>query len=174
MNEVLFSLMSEGDKLTELSRLLGKLRFAQEGRDSGMASEASAEITSLGRHLPENFRLAGLLAAAQDNSRKGSQLAQLYLDRCFPAVGGGRGIGAGPGDGDPVAGGGRVGGPCFCSASLVHEFVEGLVDQLPGNVLADDGAAHFLKHDPSGWRRTGLSCPGTLHSGSGPPTFPTP
>ena len=83
VNEVLFSLMSESDKLTELARLLGKLRFAQEGRDSGMASEASAEITSLGRHLPEDFRMAGLLAAAQDNSQKGSRLAQLYLDRCF-------------------------------------------------------------------------------------------
>ena len=83
VNEVLFSLMSEGDKLTELARLLGKLRFAQEGRDSGMASEASAEITSLGRHLPEDFRMAGLLAAAQDNSQRGSRLAQLYLDRCF-------------------------------------------------------------------------------------------
>ena len=83
VNEVLFSLMSEGDKLTELSRLLGKLRFAQEGSDSGMASEATAEINSLGRYLPPEFRLSGLLAAAQDASQRGSRLAQLYLDRCF-------------------------------------------------------------------------------------------
>ena len=83
VNEVLFSLMSENDKLTELSRLLGKLRFAQEGRDSGMVTEATTEISSLGRYLPEEFRLPGLLAAAQDDSRRGSRLAQLYLDRCF-------------------------------------------------------------------------------------------
>src|ERR671914_2024365 len=44
VNEVLFSLMSENDKLTELSRLLGKLRFAQEGRDTVVMREVTEEI----------------------------------------------------------------------------------------------------------------------------------
>ena len=83
VNEVLFSLMSENDKLTELSRLLGKLRFAQEGQDDGMVDEATAEINSLGRHLPDEFNIAALLSAAQDASQRGARLAQLYLDRCF-------------------------------------------------------------------------------------------
>ena len=83
VNEVLFSFMSENDKLTELSRLLGKLRFAQEGQDSGMGNEASGEITSLARYLPAEFQMTNLLAAAQDASQRGSKLAQLYLDRCF-------------------------------------------------------------------------------------------
>ncbi len=83
VNEVLFSLMSEGDKLTELSRLLGSLRFAQEGRDSSMVQEVSEDITALSKYLPEEFQLPQLLAAAQDASQKGAKLAQLYLDRCF-------------------------------------------------------------------------------------------
>ncbi|HEU0022921.1 MAG TPA: hypothetical protein VFR55_14795 [Dehalococcoidia bacterium] len=83
VNEVLFSFMSESDKLTELSRLLGKLRFAQEGKDSSMASEASGEITSLARYLPAEFQMTSLLTAAQDASQRGSRLARLYLDRCF-------------------------------------------------------------------------------------------
>jgi hypothetical protein len=83
VNEVLFSLMSESDKLTELSRLLGKLRFAQEGHDTAVVREASEEIAALGRHLPEEFQVPSLLAAAQDASAKGAKLAQLYLDRCF-------------------------------------------------------------------------------------------
>ena len=83
VNEVLFSFMSENDKLTELSRLLGKLRFAQEGQDSGMVNEASGEITSLARYLPAEFQMTNLLSAAQDASQRGSKLAQLYLDRCF-------------------------------------------------------------------------------------------
>ena len=83
VNEVLFSFMSQSDKLTELSRLLGKLRFAQEGHDSATVGEATAEIQSLARYLPEEFQVAGLLAAAQDVSRQGTRLAQLYLDRCF-------------------------------------------------------------------------------------------
>jgi hypothetical protein len=83
VNEVLFSLMSENDKLTELSRLLGKLRFAQEGHDTAVMREVTEEIAALGRHLPEEFQVPSLLLAAQDASAKGAKLAQLYLDRCF-------------------------------------------------------------------------------------------
>ena len=83
VNEVLFSLMSERDKLTELSRLLGKLQFAQEGRDETMAGEATEEIAALARHLPPEFQVLNLLAAAREATAQGSRLAQLYLDRCF-------------------------------------------------------------------------------------------
>lgn len=83
VNEVLFSLMSERDKLAELARLLGKLRFAQEGQDDGMTGEVTEEITALARHLPEEFQVLNLLAAARDATAKGARLAQLYLDRCF-------------------------------------------------------------------------------------------
>lgn len=83
VNEVLFGLMSEADKLAELSRLLGKLRFAQDGADANMSGEVSDEIKSLSKFLPGQFKLSQLLAAAQDTSRNGERLAQLYLDRCF-------------------------------------------------------------------------------------------
>ena len=83
VNEVLFGLMSEADKLAELSRLLGKLRFAQDGADANMSGEVSDEIKSLSKFLPGQFKLSQLLAAAQDTSRNGDRLAQLYLDRCF-------------------------------------------------------------------------------------------
>ena len=83
VNEVLFSFMSENDKLTELSGLLGKLRFAIEGLDEGTVDEVTDEIGTLTRHLPEEFQLSALLAVAKDTSQRGSRLAQLYLDRCF-------------------------------------------------------------------------------------------
>lgn len=88
VNEVLFSLMSERDKLGELSKLLGRLRFAVEGDDSRHASEVAEEIVALSRHLPEEFQVPALLAVARDVSQKGSRLAQLYLDRCFRLVDG--------------------------------------------------------------------------------------
>ena len=75
VNEVLLGLMSEKDKLGELSRLLGKLRFAVEGRDDREVDEASAEISALGRHLPESFQVPTILAVAKDTSQRGSQLA---------------------------------------------------------------------------------------------------
>ncbi len=83
VNEVLFSFMSESDKLSELSRLLGRLRFAVEGADRAAAAEAGEEIKALARHLPEEFQVANLLAVAQDTSERSSDLAKLYLDRCF-------------------------------------------------------------------------------------------
>ena len=83
VNEVLFSLMSEGDKLAELAKFMGKLRFAVEGHDQETAEEASQEITTLAKHLPEEFQLANLLTLAKDTTPKSSKLAQLYLDRCF-------------------------------------------------------------------------------------------
>ena len=83
VNDVLFGLMSESDKLAELSKFMGKLRFAVEGQDKDTAEEASQEITTLAKHLPENFQVANLLTLAKDTSPKSSKLAQLYLYRCF-------------------------------------------------------------------------------------------
>ena len=83
VNEVLFSFMSESDKLGELSRLLGRLRFAVDGADQSEADEVGSEITVLARHLPENFKVSDLLNVAKDNSERSSQLAKLYIDRCF-------------------------------------------------------------------------------------------
>ena len=83
VNEVLFSFMSESDKLSELSKLLGRLRFAVDGSDQSASEEVSAEVTVLARHLPENFKVGELLEVAKDNSERSSQLAKLYIDRCF-------------------------------------------------------------------------------------------
>ena len=83
VNEVLFSFMSESDKLGELSKLLGRLRFAVDGSDQTAADEVSSEIIVLSRYLPENFRVNDLLDVAKDNSATSSQLAKLYIDRCF-------------------------------------------------------------------------------------------
>jgi len=83
VNEVLFSFMSESDKLTELAKLLGRLRFAVDGSDQTSADEVGDEITVLARHLPEDFRVRDLLDVARDNSPKSSELAKLYIDRCF-------------------------------------------------------------------------------------------
>ena len=83
VSEVLLGLMSERDKLAELSNLLGKLQFAQEGRDENMTGEITEEINALARHLPEEFQVMNLLAAAKETTGRGSRLAQLYLDRCF-------------------------------------------------------------------------------------------
>ena len=83
VNEVLWSFMSEGDRLAEMGRLLGRLRFAQEGDDTSAIEEITAEMTALGRHLPQEFGIEALVAAASDTNPRNVQLAQLYMDRCY-------------------------------------------------------------------------------------------
>ena len=83
VNEVLFELMSERDRLGELAKLTGRLRFAVEGSDAREVQEAEDEVRVLSRYLPERYSIDALLRAAKDPSRSGGDLAQLYLERCY-------------------------------------------------------------------------------------------
>ena len=88
VEEVLYGLMNERDKLEELSKLVGKLRFAMEGNDNQLSAEVRQQISLVGQHLPESYQVAKLLGAAADASGKSTSLAQLYLERCYKLVGG--------------------------------------------------------------------------------------
>ena len=83
VNEILYSMMSQKDRLGELSKMVGKLRFALEGDDRQTGQEVEEEIQILGRYLPEQFYVASIVQAASDSSAKGAKLAQLYMDRCY-------------------------------------------------------------------------------------------
>ena len=83
VNEVLYSFMSESDRLQELAKLVGKLRFALDGNDRALSAEACQEIASVGRHMPDNYQVDHLLRVAQESDSRGATLTQLYLDRCY-------------------------------------------------------------------------------------------
>ena len=83
VNEVLYELMGEKDKLGELSKLIGKLRFAAEGSDSHMVRETQEEIEALGKYLPDHYKLSNIVVSAEMPLSEGGQLAQLYLERCY-------------------------------------------------------------------------------------------
>ena len=83
INEVLYGLMSDGDKLSELTRLVGKLRYVAEGNEEALIVEAEHDIMAMAQHLPENHRVARLVEEAKAGGEDGSRLADLYLQRCF-------------------------------------------------------------------------------------------
>jgi len=83
VNEVMYGLMSGVDRLTELSKLIGSLRFAVEGNDHKTGADIEEDIKVLARHFPEHYYIPSLLQAVMDSSTKGAQLAQLYLERCY-------------------------------------------------------------------------------------------
>ena len=83
VNDVLYGLMSDQDKLSELTRLVGRLRDAVSSGDNSLAAETRADILTLGRHLPDNHEVPRLAEAASSVSDNAGQLASLYLQRCF-------------------------------------------------------------------------------------------
>jgi hypothetical protein len=83
VNEVLYGLMNEQDRLAELSKIVGRLRFAVEGHDTDTQDDMGYEVRALSRHLPEGYHIPALLQALMDSSVRGGELAQLYLDRCY-------------------------------------------------------------------------------------------
>ena len=83
VDDVMFSLMSDRDKLGELSKLVGKLRYAVEGRDKPLADETVEQMEALGRHLHERFRVPAIIAAARTAGAKGQTLSELHVSRCY-------------------------------------------------------------------------------------------
>ena len=83
VNEVMYGLMADSDKLSELTKLVGRLRFAAESGEDALAREAEVDINQLARHLPENHRVTRLIEVAKSGGNRGERLADLYLQRCF-------------------------------------------------------------------------------------------
>ena len=86
VNEVLYGLMSDGDRLSELTKLVGKLRFAVESAEETLENEAEADIQVLSRYLPENHQVDRLIETAKAGGDRGAKLADLYLRRCFHLI----------------------------------------------------------------------------------------
>lgn len=81
--DVIYNLMSEQQKLGELTKLAGQLRYAVDGGDSRQIADLAAEVERLGRHLPATYDLAAFASAAKLPGPVGQQLSRLYLDRCY-------------------------------------------------------------------------------------------
>ena len=83
VSEVLYGLMSESDKLGELTTLVGRLRFAVEGGEEALAREAEADIAMLANHLPDEFQVPRLIASTKTGGPLAARLTDLCLQRCF-------------------------------------------------------------------------------------------
>ena len=86
VNDVLYGLMSDQDKLNELTRLVGRLRDAASSGDDALAGETRTEIMTLGRHLPDTHQVSRLADAAGSGEEDAAHLTNLYLQRCFHLI----------------------------------------------------------------------------------------
>jgi len=81
--ELLMQSMTDRQRLSELSKLVGVVRYALEGRDIDLLQETKQRMQRIAKALPEKYRSSDLLAAATEEGERGAKLAQLYLERGF-------------------------------------------------------------------------------------------
>src|SRR5213593_1760014 len=61
---LLYSVLSETERLEELSRQVGRLRYALEGKDSVLAESTRDEMRAIAAYLPGKYRTDELIEAA--------------------------------------------------------------------------------------------------------------
>ncbi len=83
VDDVVYSLMSDRDKIAEIGKLLGKLRYAVESSNASLRDEAVREMQALAARLPAKYQATALAEAAALPGDRGRALASLRLDRCY-------------------------------------------------------------------------------------------
>lgn len=83
INDVVYAFMSQPDRLNELTKLVGKIRFAVEGNEAAILEETEKDIKTLSSHMPEGFQIDNLTKWALESGVKADKLTELYLKRCF-------------------------------------------------------------------------------------------
>ena len=86
VSDVLYGLMSDSDKLSELSKLIGRLRFAVDGSDDRLITETESEISLVANHLPQSHNIPQLVEAVKSNDSRSAELADVYLQRSYHLV----------------------------------------------------------------------------------------
>ena len=86
VNEVLYALMGDTDKLNELTRLAGQLRFALEGGDDKTVKQVEGDLLGLANFMPDNNKIYRLVETIKSEGNASVKLAELYLKRCFHLV----------------------------------------------------------------------------------------
>ncbi len=81
--DILLELMTDRDRLSELAKRTGQLRYAVEGGDGATIAEAVQAMERVSRHLAAKYRCSELIAAARGRGESAQRLADLYLQRAY-------------------------------------------------------------------------------------------
>ena len=80
-NALLFSVLTERERLDEIAQRLPRLRYAIECADREMLESTRNELRAIGAYMPPQFRLDELINAASHPHPSGARLAELFLER---------------------------------------------------------------------------------------------
>lgn len=80
---LLYSVLPERERLEELARRVGTLRYALQGGDTALAETTRKEMRAVAMYLPEKYRVEELIEAASRPDSSGARLAELYIERAY-------------------------------------------------------------------------------------------
>lgn len=83
INEVVYSLMSEADRLGELTKLVGTLRYSMDTGEETLVKDTEADISALAIYFSETFQINNLVRWAKQKGSSAANVTDLYLKRCF-------------------------------------------------------------------------------------------
>lgn len=86
VNDVMYGLMSDSDKLNELTTLVGKLRFAVDNGEAALIREAEVDINLLSQHLSFDHKTDRIVSGVKRGGDDARRLTMLYVQRCFYIV----------------------------------------------------------------------------------------
>jgi hypothetical protein len=75
--------LGEGQKVEELAKLAGLLRYSTEIDDQFLQDETARRIRQIGSHLPSRYRIEELIEAARTEGDLGKRLCELQIERCY-------------------------------------------------------------------------------------------
>ena len=83
VNRVLFELLNDRDRLAELSKLVGTIRFALEQGNESLVTESDNAMLALEGLLPDHYWVSRIRLASHETSPKGEKLTRLLVERCY-------------------------------------------------------------------------------------------
>lgn len=83
VEDVLAEVLSDRDRLGELAKGVGQLRYALEGHDKFLLKQTERSMQRMAAALPEKYRADLLIEAAKRDDATGARLVQLYLERAY-------------------------------------------------------------------------------------------
>jgi hypothetical protein len=81
--ELLIQTMTDRQRLAELSKLVGVVRYALDGNDTHLLQETRQRMQRIAHRLPEKYRGSELITAATDHKTRSARLAELYIERGY-------------------------------------------------------------------------------------------
>lgn len=82
-DELLVQTMNDRQRLAELTKLIGVVRYALDGKDSHLVQETQQRMQRIARQMPEKYRTSELITAATSQQASGARLAELYIERGY-------------------------------------------------------------------------------------------